>query len=815
MTNNIFDPKRRLWEYLTFASVVPAIVVLCILKPYWYIPDIKDNLNGVIRMRLDSLLELRDLSFGDIVVRPSIIANEETPRIFVDAYGAFNTAAFLDTADAHEYLYKFSIRKVDPFDLNFNLGGNNVGSMEHERKQTRNNDSLLLLDVWFNKFGDIEEISEFVDAGFPAADSISIFRYLCDRAPPTMTAAVDDWRYVRHNNADTVEYKGRAGVDDGMFERTLTLSAEKAAGTAWKVSWKRVVTLIKPPPAKAADGGPTFSLKNVAILFLLIAIVLFIGVFIVRLRKDAVNIGVCLAAAAALTIYIVAVTVSLLWPPIPQFLIMVFFVFVFVGFFLTGMPMAGLYSLARETFAARFYTSVKLLQKPWKSMYIGRSLLIGISAAITTTALLAATAFALAELGLDGRMRHMLFDPQMLYIALFPVGILALSLTFLPMINVASLLVVPVISYRYLPPSRRLIAALFGFILAAILFSLYRVDNLSVALIFGVITGVVSFLVFYKVDLLALFMYSFFAMLVAFTPYLFVSAVPMVITILAITAVVGLGIIAYSNKPHKVVEDDYKPDFLWRIEDKKRVLRELEAAKSVQQRLLPTILPSLPRVQVAATCIPAFEVGGDYYDFFTLDERRLGILIGDVSGKGMSAAFYITLAKGVIVSQVRRFNSPSDVLQQVNDLLYGVMERGKFVSMIYGILDTETNEFSYANAGHNPLIVRRNASGKSEMIQTRGMAIGLDSGKIFGGVVQTHSVQLETDDIVVLYTDGVTEARNREGGEYSDERLLSAIETSAPNAEGIIDTVLGTIRKFVGRAPQNDDITLIAIQSKA
>ena len=278
------------------------------------------------------------------------------------------------------------------------------------------------------------------------------------------------------------------------------------------------------------------------------------------------------------------------------------------------------------------------------------------------------------------------------------------------------------------------------------------------------------------------------------------------------SAILGLGAIGYFNAPEKVHEEDYKPEYLYRLEEEKRLRDELTAAQLVQRRLLPAKMPTYPMLDVAATCIPAFEVGGDYYDFFPLDDTHLGILIGDVSGKGMSAAFYITLAKGVIVSQIQQSLSPADILCKVNKLLYETMERGKFISLIYGVLNTATMEFTYSQAGHNPILIRKN-NGTTEALEGKGLALGLNNGQVFNQVTSNYSIRLEPGDALILYTDGVTEAVNLSGEEFDMKGLLTSVKRPEVDALSLLQGIITDVQKFIGKAKQHDDITIVVIKN--
>src|SRR5690606_4425591 len=144
------------------------------------------------------------------------------------------------------------------------------------------------------------------------------------------------------------------------------------------------------------------------------------------------------------------------------------------------------------------------------------------------------------------------------------------------------------------------------------------------------------------------------------------------------------------------------PAFAKNITERQRLQRELEIARDVQMSFLPKSTPDFSGLDIASQCIPAHEVGGDYYDFVKLDKNRLGIIIGDVSGKGTEAAFYMTLTKGFLKALSRSSDSPAAVLSNMNELFYENVERGTFISMIYGIFDIEKNALKLARAGHNP-----------------------------------------------------------------------------------------------------------------
>jgi len=185
--------------------------------------------------------------------------------------------------------------------------------------------------------------------------------------------------------------------------------------------------------------------------------------------------------------------------------------------------------------------------------------------------------------------------------------------------------------------------------------------------------------------------------------------------------------------------------------------RELEIARDVQMGFLPNEMPEINGLEIAAQCIPALEVGGDYYDFIPLNSNKLGIAIGDVSGKGTQAAFYMTLTKGFLKATAKNMDLATEVLVQVNKLFFENAKRNTFISMVYGIFDLDTKSLALARAGHNPVMMHQKIRGEVQEIQSEGLALGLDSGSKFDNKIQEVNISFEKGDVFVFYTDGLTE----------------------------------------------------------
>ncbi|MCP5051850.1 MAG: PP2C family protein-serine/threonine phosphatase, partial [bacterium] len=260
-------------------------------------------------------------------------------------------------------------------------------------------------------------------------------------------------------------------------------------------------------------------------------------------------------------------------------------------------------------------------------------------------------------------------------------------------------------------------------------------------------------------------------------------------------------------------EADLMPAHIKRITERARMSKELEIARQVQMRLLPGKSPEIDGFDIDGICIPANEVGGDYYDFIPIDDSRLAIVVGDVSGKGVPAAIYMTLTKGVIQAQSENQLSPREVLTRVNRSLYAMMDTKSFVTLFFAVMDRETKSLTFSRAGHNPLLYFRNSDHQIISLRPDGIALGIEGGKIFDITVKTAEIQLSTGDLVVFYTDGITEAMNKNLEEYGEQRLMDVIQCNkTQTAAQIIKDVIGDVEAFVKGYPQHDDMTMVIVK---
>ena len=247
--------------------------------------------------------------------------------------------------------------------------------------------------------------------------------------------------------------------------------------------------------------------------------------------------------------------------------------------------------------------------------------------------------------------------------------------------------------------------------------------------------------------------------------------------------------------------------------EKKRLDRDLEIARDIQRILLPSTSPELEGFEISGVNIPARQVSGDYFDYIKVDEQHFGIVIADVSGKGVPASLIMAMCRSVLRSQAPKNASPADVLRQVNRQLFPDMKEDMFISMAYIILDGAAGAVSLARAGHDAPMLYTSKDRKVTKINPPGMALGVDSGSVFDRLTRNFTVNLAPDDCLVLYTDGVTEALDQNGMEFGVEKMIQAIQASAPEgAPAIVKRLTDDLRNFSGAQPQNDDITMIVIR---
>ncbi len=239
-----------------------------------------------------------------------------------------------------------------------------------------------------------------------------------------------------------------------------------------------------------------------------------------------------------------------------------------------------------------------------------------------------------------------------------------------------------------------------------------------------------------------------------------------------------------------------------------RTKQDLKIAYEIQQNYLPDLSRNQFCVEIAAKNIPALEVGGDFYDVVELDKHRVGVVIGDVSGKGIPAALYMVRAISEFRFLSHRLVNPSQLLHELNRVLSENSPFGMFVTLVYMVIDTETRVMNYASGGHHAVLRRETKSGKVEALENIG---GPPVGLVEGSIYNQQEIKIEAGDAFFAYTDGVVEARNKNKEEYGIKRLEFCLKEKKASALDYADLILSDLKKFTGNTDPHDDITVIGM----
>jgi sigma-B regulation protein RsbU (phosphoserine phosphatase) len=244
---------------------------------------------------------------------------------------------------------------------------------------------------------------------------------------------------------------------------------------------------------------------------------------------------------------------------------------------------------------------------------------------------------------------------------------------------------------------------------------------------------------------------------------------------------------------------------------RERLNSELEIAREVQEHLFPQRLPPVPGLDYGGRCRPAREIGGDYYDFLELPEGKLGIAVGDVSGKGIGAALMMASLEASLRGQASVGHDLAELMTRVNSLVYQASSANHYATSFYAEYDPRSRQLSYVNAGHNPPAILRKSAGACQVFRlaTGGPVIGL----LQQGYYQQASFPLKPGDLIVLFTDGVSESMNARNEEWGEDRLIEFAKTchGVPALEAIT-RILAAAEAFAAGAPQHDDMTLVVLR---
>lgn len=274
-----------------------------------------------------------------------------------------------------------------------------------------------------------------------------------------------------------------------------------------------------------------------------------------------------------------------------------------------------------------------------------------------------------------------------------------------------------------------------------------------------------------------------------------------------------LGFIGASSKRTGQQVNNYVPEYVSEMAGQERVKRELEIAHQVQSFFLPRTMPDVQGLDIAGMCLSANEVGGDYYDFIKLEDGRLAFVLGDVSGKGIQAAFFMTLVKGIVQTLSRQQLAPAEIMRRLNHLFCQNAPPGTFISVVYGEIDPKKRSFTFARAGHNPVIWYDAKAKTSTALRPKGMAIGFTDGPAFNDSIEESTISISVGDALVFYTDGFSEAMNRARDLYGDDRLVEKVtQIGGRSSSAILRMMTEDVHHFIEGMGRADDMTMAVIK---
>jgi len=237
----------------------------------------------------------------------------------------------------------------------------------------------------------------------------------------------------------------------------------------------------------------------------------------------------------------------------------------------------------------------------------------------------------------------------------------------------------------------------------------------------------------------------------------------------------------------------------------------LKVAAEIQLSILPAVMPSTPGYDFGGKILPARQVGGDFYDVFSVGENKFGVLIGDVADKGVPSAIFMARAHALIIAEADREFSPGGVLRMVNAHITRLEKSTQFVTALYGVLDTKTGEFSYARAGHEPPLLLEADGTVTRLPFQPGMALGLWEDI----ALDEHSLVLPKGSLLMMYTDGMTDCRNPKGEPFGLERIKTTmLGLKRVSAQSSCDQLFDKLMSYQDGSKQDDDVTLVAVHTK-
>jgi len=244
--------------------------------------------------------------------------------------------------------------------------------------------------------------------------------------------------------------------------------------------------------------------------------------------------------------------------------------------------------------------------------------------------------------------------------------------------------------------------------------------------------------------------------------------------------------------------------------EKEKMEKELALAAQIQKDFLPKENPEFDNYEIAGSNIPCYQVGGDYYDFIIIEPKRLGIIIADVSGKGVGASLFMASLRAGLHSDINPKYKLDEMAAKLNDFVHRSSSPNQFITFFFGELDNESGELSYVNAGHNPPVVL-DSKGNISRLESSGLCLGMFPSTTY----ELNKLDLNPGDVAVLFTDGITESRNKKEEEFEEKKLIEIIKKhSKVSAQKLLETIQDEVDKFTSGVDQMDDMTLIVIKRK-
>lgn len=247
--------------------------------------------------------------------------------------------------------------------------------------------------------------------------------------------------------------------------------------------------------------------------------------------------------------------------------------------------------------------------------------------------------------------------------------------------------------------------------------------------------------------------------------------------------------------------------------EKQKLERDLDLARKIQQGLLPQCIPNMNGLDICGEMIPAMQVGGDYYDLIQLSDSKLFVVVGDVSGKGLSASLYMTKIQTMIKISCTQNKSPKEILVDINQRIYEELDKSWFVTITLALFDLENQTLKFCRAGHMPILLASN--GTVQSYRTQGLGVGIEKGIVFEKSLIEEEVKLSTGQIYAFFTDGVTEAMNEKSELFGDDKLNAILKNkSKTRSADIVNEIWNSVKIFRGTAEVNDDMTMVVVKVK-